>query len=206
MSLYDQEVYEGIPTTQMYQSFNGQIYMGGYPIIRVSRGTFTTSQGIRTYYEVSKRHGLPYHGTFTVRGSISRAYINGAEWRLAIGKEPGADFDPGKVYNEGELVTLFGEDDTWYQGGGVKNVYPIKTVMRYEVNNRDMLPFTRSVSEIEGVVDDPITSDGLMHIATIRGAIIDSSQIRIGQAGDLITSGPIDWIGETVQFETGVTV
>ena len=185
----------GLPSTRVYHSFNGKIYLGGLPIIRVSRANFTISNNPDLYPEVGRREATPYVREFDVRGSYTRAYINGAEWRLAIGLQPGAGgvFNPGSIYTGQDMADLFDAvaSDTWSNERGDRNTYPVKTDASLDINMIDRVP-------VEGT-----TGDGKALQATIIGIMIDAATLTVGRGGDLITSGPIDWIGEKVSFGYG---
>ena len=192
---------EGVPNTGVFQSFNGKIYVAGYPIIRISRATFTVSNMVDIYYEVGKREGIVYPREFDVRGSFTRAYVNGAEWKLAIGLKPKqiGDFDPGKVYGpaadefgaqldriEDLLAQFSGYDNTLED----KNTYPIKTEITTDVNSVDNVPMNDGTQNL----------DGHKIVADISGVMIDAAAIVMGGPSDIIISGPIDWIGATIKF------
>ena len=192
---------EGVPNTGVFQSFNGKIYVAGYPIIRISRATFTVSNMVDVYYEVGRRQGIPYPREFDVRGSFTRAYVNGAEWKLAIGLKPKqiGDFDPGKTYGpatdeigaqldpiDSLLAQFNGYDNTLED----MNTYPIKTEISMDVNSVDGVPMNDGTQNL----------DGHKIIADISGVIIDTAAIVMGGPSDIIISGPIDWIGETIKF------
>ena len=196
---------EGIPNTQVFQSFNGKIYVGGYPIIRISRATFTISNMVDIYYEVGRREGTPYPREFDVRGSFTRAYVNGAEWKLAIGLKPKqiGDFDPGKTYGPdvdefgGSLDTLeslLGELDKYDNSLNGFNTYPIKTNISMDVNSVDNIPMN----------DGKQNMDGHKIVADFFGVMIDAATLVLGGPGDIIISGPIDWIGESAKFRAEV--
>ncbi len=188
---------EGVPTTQLFQSFNGKILLGGYPIIRIRRCDFRVGNMPDIYYEIGKREGTTFTRSFDVRGSFVRAYINGAEWRLAIGLKPReiGNFDPGKTY--GGSVDDLGEPidaisdllvENVYDNSFIsKNVYPIKTTARLEVNS------------VDGILSEGKTKP-VMLIAEISGIILDASSLILGAGGDLIVSGPHEWVGEEVRF------
>jgi len=189
VSSLDAATVMGIPSTGVYHSFNGKIYFGGLPIIRVSRANFTISNNPDLYPEVGRREATPYVKEFDVRGSFTRAYVNGAEWRLALGRKPSEEFDPGKVYAKGignELADLL--KDSHENSFSRVNTYPIKTIMKCEINM------------IDGVMQDN-NANGYALIGSINGVMIDAATLTIGRGGDVITSGPIDWIGETVFFD-----
>lgn len=190
---------EGVPTTGLFQSFNGEIGIGGYKIIRVERATFEVSHNPEYFYEIGKRAGIPYSKEFTVRGTIQRAFVNGLEWKLAIGAAPGAtlrsdasgnviaSYDPGKTYdNDDDLNAFVGLDDYSSYTANGKNVYPIKTVGRFEINN----------------VDEIQSGDGKVYrqYAFVKGLMINAAGIRLGNSGDIIRSTPLDWLGEKMSL------
>ena len=184
---------EGIPNTQVFQSFNGKIYVAGYPIIRISRATFTISNMVDIYYEVGRREGIPYAREFDVRGSFTRAYVNGAEWKMAIGLEPKKyDFEPGKTYgtvNSGALESLLDNLDGYDNSLETYNTYPIKTDISMDVNSVDSIIMNRGAD-----------IGGYKIVADFFGVMIDAATIVLGGPGDIIISGPINWIGESAQF------
>ena len=178
----------GVPTTSVFHSFNGKVQLAGFDIIRIERANFTISNMADIYPEVGRREGTPYVKEFDVRGTFSRAYINGAEWRLAIGMQPGEEgFDPGKEYaGEDPFAILFPTEKTSFSNKKVtKNVYPIKHTVRLEVNSIDDVPQDNG--------------EGALY-ALITGVLINTSTIVLGQGGDLIMTGPVNWIGEKVEF------
>lgn len=194
---------EGVPTTQLFQSFNGKILLGGYPIIRIRRCDFRVGNMPDIYYEIGKREGITFARSFDVRGSFVRAYINGAEWRIAIGLQPRqiGGFDPGTTY--GGSVDVSGNPidaisdllkanvyDNSFLG---KNTYPIKTTARLEINS------------VDGILSEG-SSTPVMLIAEISGIIIDASSLILGSGGDLIVSGPHEWVGEEVKFSVAEMV
>ena len=188
---------EGVPTTQLFQSFNGKILIGGYSIIRIRRCDFRVGNMPDIYYEIGKREGTTFSRSFDVRGSFVRAYINGAEWRLAIGLKPRqlGSFDPGVTYGGSEdalgnpidEISALLKNDVYDNSFDTKNTYPIKTTVRMEINS------------VDGVLPQGGTTP-VMLIAEVSGVIIDAASIVLGSGGDLIVSGPIEWVGEEVKF------
>ncbi len=187
MSILDTSTVMGLPTTGVYHSFNGKIYFGGLPIIRVSRANFNVSNNPDLYPEVGRREATTYVREFDVRGAFTRAYVNGAEWRLALGRKPSSVFNPGLVYEvdgENELADLL--QDIHDNSFDNVNTYPIKTKVKCDINLIDGIPST--------------TVGGYGLVGIIDGVMIDAATLTVGRAGDLITSGPINWVGETVDF------
>lgn len=200
---------EGVPTTQVFQSFNGKIYVGGYPIIRISRATFTISNMVDIYYEVGEREGLVYPREFDVRGSFTRAYVNGAEWKLAIGLSPLITatttkpvFDPGKIYIDDDLAALLDSLDAYDNSLETYNTYPIKTNISMDVNSVDNVPTTVTIPTEE----TPSSPIPYKVVADFFGVMIDAATIVVGGPGDIIISGPIDWVGESVKFKAELAV
>jgi len=197
---------EGVPTTGLFQSFNGDIGIGGFKIIRVERATFEVSHNPDYFYEVGRRAGIPYSKEFTVRGTIQRAFVNGLEWKLAIGADPGkiftgeketVTFDPGKTYdNDNELEALVSENDYSSYNATAKNSYPIKTTGRFEINEIDNIPT---------VIDESGNQKAYRQYAVVRGLMINAAGIRLGNSGDIIRSTPLDWLGEKIHFGIEVT-
>lgn len=180
----------GIPTTSVFHSFNGKVQLAGFDVIRIERANFTISNMADIYPEVGRREGTPYVKEFDVRGTFSRAYINGAEWRLAIGMAAGEnEFDPGKQYanldEDDPFSALFANKSSFSNRKVGKNVYPIKHNVRLEVNSID---------------DIPQDGTGGAMYALITGVLINTSTIVLGQGGDLIMTGPVNWIGEKADF------
>lgn len=203
MSVMASLVKEGYPTTGLYQCFNGSISFGGFEIIRIENATFTVTNNPDIYFEVGRREGTTYTKEFDVRGSLRRAYINGVEWKLAVGfpalkrvtdiKGKEVIFHPGKEYTDlDEGATLLSPNDFSFDNSFVTgNVYPIKTVGTFDINTKDGIP-------MEGGSPDAPTRYKMF--ADITGIMIDALSVNIGQSGDLIMSGPINWIGENVKF------
>ena len=182
----------GVPTTSVFHSFNGKVQLAGFDIIRIERANFTISNMADIYPEVGRREGTPYVGEFDVRGVFNRAYINGAEWRLAIGMKSGENgFDPGKEYTDptdgvDPFTLLFPTAKKSFSNRKVGgNVYPIKHTVRLEVNSIDDVPQDNG--------------EGALY-ALITGVLINTSTIVLGQGGDLIMTGPVNWIGEKAEF------
>lgn len=198
---------EGIPNTQVFQSFNGKIYVAGYPIIRISRATFTISNMVDIYYEVGRREGTVYPREFDVRGSFTRAYVNGAEWKLGIGLKPRqiGSFDPGKTYGPSSdefgkqldpIEDLLGQLDGYDNSLEDYNTYPIKTNITMDVNSKDNIPMNDGTQNLN---DQKIVAD-------FFGVMIDAATIVLGGPGDIIISGPINWVGERAQFRVEAVV
>lgn len=182
----------GIPTTSVFHSFNGKVQLAGFDVIRIERANFTISNMADIYPEVGRREGTPYVKEFDVRGTFSRAYVNGAEWRLAIGMKSGEEgFDPGKIYENptdggNPFEILFPVTKKSFSNKRTtKNVYPIKHTVRLEVNSIDDVPQAYGAGAL---------------YALITGVLINTSTIVLGQGGDLIMTGPVNWIGEEVEF------
>lgn len=189
---------EGVPTTGIYHSFAGKIMFGGFPIVRISRASFSFSNNIDLYTEVGSREGFVYAGPVSIRGSINRAYVNGVEWKLAIGLKPKqafpglavSKFVPGKIYeSDDDLANLVkGVNYTNSRRESTQNTYPIKTNVTLQVNSEDQVQ-----------VEDG--SAGYMTTVLVTGMMIDALAINVGSGGDLIQSGPIDLIGEEIFFK-----
>jgi hypothetical protein len=200
MSVLDSNTLMGYPTTGVYHSFNGKVLLAGYDIIRVERANFTIRNTVDVYPEVGRREGTPYVKEFDVRGTISRAYVNGAEWRLAIGMNPSDSFNPGKEYFLGgggdqvpgteEISPLIEGVNTYSNRNVGTNTYPIKTRARFEVNSKDGVPIQ---------VGSNISQGKALYV-DVFGVMIDTINITIGQGGDPIMSGPINWVGEKIKF------
>ena len=200
MSVLDSNTLMGYPTTGVYHSYNGKILLAGYDIIRVERANFTIRNTVDVYPEVGRREGTPYVKEFDVRGTITRAYVNGAEWRLAIGMNPSDAFNPGTEYFLGggddqvsgtkEISDLISGVNTYSNRNVGRNTYPIKTRARFEVNSKDGVPI-----QLGSTVGNPKAL-----YVDVLGVMIDTANITIGQAGDPIMSGPTNWVGEKVKF------
>ncbi len=208
----DQATVESLPTTGVYQSYNGRVLLNGVPIIRISSATFRVTVGAAVYYEVGEREGTPYVGQVRVVGSLTRSYVNTLEWMMALGVAPNAtnlSTVPGFGLNPGlqlpdksslpDLVAALaalkgiGIDEIWTSGreAGGANTYPLKTNIDFEVNTDGL----NSISAAGAV------QPGKTMTATILGAIIDTASITMGAAGEIITSGPIDFVAQGVIWE-----
>lgn len=175
-----------MPTTGVYQSFNGAIFYGGVQIVKIKRANFTLNENADLYTEVGLEFGTPYIRHFSVRGSITRAYVNGAEWKMAIGLRQSSTvnevpFDAGKEYEGDELRKLISGSKAY--GSNVYHSYPIKTNMTFEVGSKSDVANSSMV-------------------AVVKGVMIDALSIELGRAGDVITNTPISWIGETFDYAT----
>ncbi len=199
----DQVTTESFPTTGVYQSFNGRVILNGVPIIRISSATFRVTVGAAVYYEVGEREGTPYVGQVRVVGSLTRSYVNALEWLFALGAPPNDDYNPGVPLPEKsslsdlvlELAKLrsIGIDELWTSGrkAGEGNTYPVKCNIQFEINTDGL----NSVSAA-GLIQT-----GKLMTATIEGAIIDTASITMGAAGEIITSGPIDFVAQGAKWE-----
>ena len=140
-----------------------------------------------------KREGIPYAREFDVRRSFTRAYVNGAEWKLAIGLTPRkvANFDPGMMYGSADDIDQLLKETSYDNSFLTQNTYPIKTEISMDVNNIDQIKTTET--------------DSYAVVATIKGVIIDAASIVVGGPSDIILSGPIDFVGEEVKFSLSKT-
>jgi hypothetical protein len=209
---------EAVPLPGVYHSNNGTVELGGYEILRISDAFVRISQGGSLYREISSRYPIPYRTLTTVSGSIRRAFGNLYEFVLAMGFPANTDyFKVGAQYDNdtkladllnkaGEILTGAGKNILGYQGqalpdGRPANQYPIKTVCKFLVNKDKLL--SGSGSFPNGVIDpdsDLIGATRYTHEVIAQGILIDTAQITVGTGGEIVTSGPIDFVGETYEW------
>jgi hypothetical protein len=186
---------EKIPITSVYQSQNALVKMAGIPLLRVSDATARLQNTVGTYAEVGSRIQIPYVGPVRVSGTINRAYVNGAEWRLVIGS---SSQQIGRILRDSP-VTDTREQSLNDAGINATNTsweddvdnYPIRTDIELEINR----------SQIEQMqIDGSISSTIVKMVLVLRNCILDSTGITFNANG-LITSGPITFEGEFAYFE-----
>ena len=121
-----------------------------------------------------------------MRGSFTRAYVNGAEWKLAIGLKPKqiGNYDPGKIYGPSadqfgsqldDIETILGALDGYDNSLDDKNTYPIKTEITMDVNSVDNISMNDGTQNLAG------------HkiVADIKGVMIDAAAIVMGGPSDI---------------------
>jgi hypothetical protein len=185
----DLGVPEGIPQTGVFTSDQGYISILGEDIIRVSRASFTLDNGVGVYREARKRTGTTYAGLIRVTGQVTRAFINAAESRLAVGgnvNEINAEFSPGPgVISADKLATLLKKNSFKV---AERNVYPPRIDVSLIINE-DLIGST-SISTGALVV-------GNMQIFKAYNAIITNHVLSWDSRG-LITSGPLNFLGSAI--------
>lgn len=226
--LLDAQVSEQIPTPGVYHSYNGKVYYGGREVMRISDALIRTSRNVATYPQVGTRYAIPYYRQLTVAGSLRKAFINLFEMAMAIGipiDEP--NHIPGNVYSGDGLyapgstpmatIKRIINDEEMQLGhygalsddGLPKNSYPIKTTMEFTINEEGLSTIAPNLeAQSDPLANPDVTPLGDPYVQSIiaYGIMIDIAQVSMGGGGDLITSGPIDWIGETWRFKSSVPI
>jgi hypothetical protein len=106
----------------------------------------------------------------------------------------------------GEILTSSSRNVLGYQGqaladGRPANQYPIKTLCKFLINRDNVLSVNGNIPE--GIIDpdsDLIGATRYTHEVIAKGILIDAAQITVGTGGEIVTSGPIDFVGETYDF------
>lgn len=185
----DLSVPEGVPQTGVFTSDQGYISILDEDIIRVSRASFTLDNGVGVYREARKRTGITYAGSIRVTGQITRAFVNAAESRLAIGgkvNEDNVEFSPGPgVISATNLETLLKKNAFKTEE---RNVYPPRIEIALVINE-DLIG---SVS----VSDDTLTV-GKLQMFKCYNAIVTNHVLSWDSRG-LITSGPLNFLGSAI--------
>jgi hypothetical protein len=199
------ETPELTPLTGVITSQNAEVLIGGLVLMKVSDITVRYGNQVGVYAEVGDRKQTPYAGSLRVSGTINRAYINGAEWRLLIGY-PANQQAIGKVNEYGvtgndhkqdlfadannplAAVTKLGHQ---LDSLGRSNYYPIKTDILLRANKDDALPV--------GLLDSLVGSTPYTGELLVKRALFDAGGISFNENG-LITSGAITFEGEALQL------
>lgn len=214
---------EQVPLTGVFQSFNGSVFLGDFEIFRVSDAIIRTSNNPATYPEVGSRYPIPYRRQTTVAGNMRRAFVNLFEWALAIGIPANdANYVAGMVYEANELSPgattplktisnqlLAGVNPLGNEGATKAtfnrpvNYYPIKTTMEFEINKDEIITDNVSATQVNagGAVTALTAKSSYLQSMKVFGVMIDTMQLSIGAAGELITSGPFDWVGEAYRYK-----
>ena len=182
----DLNVTEGLPHTGIFTSDQGIISLNGQDIIRINRGSFTLNNSVAVYRENSKRTGITYAGIQRITGNISRAFINGAMLKLALGKVPSGTYVVDDIISDTELLSLL--QDAGFLFGD--NNYPPRVNISMDINH-DQFP-ARNLSESE-------TIDGYIHTFTAFNCIITDYILSWNNNG-LVTSGPLNFIGSAFEW------
>jgi len=199
---------EGLPATGVYQSFNGRVYIGGKEIIRISNAVVRILRNPAKYAEVGTRYGTPYYRETRVAFSLTQAFVNFFPLIMSLGFPVSDDFVPGEIYTElgtGTSHSLLNLLQTVANPHGSKtngglnsdrpaNYYPVHTDAEFVVNKDGVVSGDYlTVDDVNKDLSSPIAYEQAM---LVKNAILDIGQIQIGAGGDLITSGPIDALGE----------
>lgn len=169
------------PPQGVFISANGRIVIVNgtteYEVVRVSQALIRVGNNISQYFEAGAQTGLVYAGLHDASGSISRAFINLAEWRLVAGAE-------NSVHTS--LPTILGIDEGH---GGNRQRSGSYDFSRYPINN------VKVHLEInDKVIDgDLVKLDKTMFIIC-HNVAFNNTQVAFNSR-DLITSGPLDFIG-----------
>jgi hypothetical protein len=197
MSFLADQTFEKIPVSGVYDSSNALIKIAGLALLRVESMRAVISNNVSRYPEVGSREQIPFRGHDRITCTINRAYVNGAEWRLAIGQTPDV-IKPGMtgmvnggadLGNERDISSILDVKDVTTEE---VNTYPIKTRIEMEINKNKVY------RRILGSGDDDYAGAKLWLV--LSGVIIDTVGLNFNNRG-LITSGPIVAEGETALFK-----
>ena len=197
MSAVDLQVNEGVPHTGLYTSDQGAILLtdDNLELARIERGWIRVNNGVDVYREAGYRHGTTYAGTPRVVGQITRAFVNMAELKMILGREPtdATPVGPG-VLTGTELLEFINQPSLSYPIHAVgKNWYPIKVDIAMMVN-ADELPVIGTSNP-----DSPNISTGKSQTIIAKNCIINNYALVFDSRG-LITSGPMDFLGSAAQW------
>lgn len=189
----DLGVPEGVPQTGVFTSDQGYISILDEDIIRVSRASFTLDNGVGVYREARKRTGTTYAGLIRVTGQMTRAFINAAESRLAVGgnvNENNVEFSPGPgVINATDLTALMVKNTFKV---AERNVYPPRIGVSLVINE-DLIGSTAILDE----KGSQVGSTGKIQMFKCYNAIITNHVLSWDSRG-LITSGPLNFLGSAI--------
>lgn len=211
---------EAIPIPGVYHSNNGLVELGGNQLLRVSDAFLRISQGSAIYPEVGSKYAIPYRTLITVTGSIRRSFCNFYEFLIACGFPANSNeiigFIPGATHDDvlktnPSLSNLLTQAGVWLEGTGGKkmgkfgtalpdgrpeNHYPIKTTIRFLINKDKVISAPGNVNN-EDLLK---ASDRYTHEIVAYGVLIDATQLSVGTGGEIVSSGPFSWVGETYEF------
>lgn len=206
---------EGIPAPGVYHSNNGAIYLGGERLFRVSSAFLRIMQGSAMYMEIGSKFGIPYPTLRTVAGNISKAFTNLYDMFLTIGLpvDFSKNFIPGAIYDSSgkfgdinkiieDVITALesgkahSKFSTGLPDGRPANSYPIKTTAEFHINEDKVASTTKDFT-----TSNILTSnDNYTHIIKVDGVLINLNSLALGTGAEIVTSGPIDFIGENYDF------
>ncbi len=206
MSPVDLTVREGIPQTGVYTSDQGAVYAtdSNLALLRIERAWLRVNNGVAVYRETGLRHGTTYAGTPRVVGQITRAFINMAELRLALGLEPGSIEDvpigPG-VLTGSQLAAFMGQNKPFPYHAANRNWYPPRVDIGVAVNAEEEL----SVIDASAEMQTNVLSSGIAQTLFAKGCIINTYALVFDARG-LITSGPMDFLGSSARWRNEPSV
>lgn len=197
----DISVPEGIPHSGLLTSDQGIVKIGDFDLMKVSRATIRLMNNVAVYRETGKRTGTTYAGNQRVTGQITRAMLNMAEHRFALGVEAGQEIEgqdifygPG-VLTPAQITAILADKTNVYPVNPSvnSNFYPLRVDVELEINARQLAVTT--TEDQETVAD---TEPGIQKIKC-KNALITNMVIAYDSRG-IITSGPLDFIGSAISW------
>ena len=197
----DISVPEGIPHSGLLTSDQGIVKIGDFDLMKVSRATIRLMNNVAVYRETGKRTGTTYAGNQRVTGQITRAMLNMAEHRFALGIEAGQEIEgqdifygPG-VLTPAQITAILADKTNVYPVNPSvnSNFYPLRVDVELEINARQLAVTT--TEDQETVAD---TEPGIQKIKC-KNALITNMVIAYDSRG-IITSGPLDFIGSAISW------
>jgi len=192
----DLEVREGIPHTGLYTCDQGAIMLtnSNLELARIERAWIRVNNGVSVYRETGRRWGITYAGTQRITGQISRAFVNMAELKMVLGREPTDTYPVGPgVISGSDLETYLKQSVTFPIHSETKNWYPIKVDLALQVN-ADELPIVDTSTP-----ETPTVSVGRSQTLIAKNCIISNYALVFDSRG-LITSGPMDFLGSAAEW------
>lgn len=207
----DISVPEGIPHSGLLTSDQGIVKIGDFDLMKVSRATIRLMNNVAVYRETGKRTGTTYAGNQRVTGQITRAMLNMAEHRFALGVEAGQTiggqtifgqtidaqdifYGPGVLTPTQILAIISDKTNAYPVNPSVNsNFYPLRVDVELEINARQLAVTT---TENQKTVAD--TEPGIQKIKC-KNALITNMVIAYDSRG-IITSGPLDFIGSAISW------
>jgi len=194
--LADQTV-EKVPVAGVYDSSNAVVYLAGLALLRVESIRAVISNNISRYPEVGSREQQPFRGHDRVSCTINRAYVNGAEWRLALGVDP-SKVRPG---TPGVMVgNVDGEYNLSESGVNLPAITTIDTENSYPIKTRIEMELNKNQGWMTDVNTGLVSQVGAKSWLVLTGILIDTVGLNFNNRG-LITSGPIVSEGEHAFFK-----
>lgn len=194
----DLRVGEGVPHTGLYTSDQGSVKIGDLILIKIREATIRAGNNVGTQLEAGKRTGTTYAGNIAVTGSITRAYLNLGEARLASGYSVRGGvnrlYEEGGVIGVGELIKILqyntggGADTSFPLGDNIGSFYTPFVDVELEVN-KGFVPRQPATE------DDPDNAqfhlDGIYSQRVIaKKCLFNNYGIAYADQG-IITSGPL---------------